>query len=158
MMWVINIKIINTQNLQSLSMVYCYVTCGRTFLHWKEVIEPRVPSGHHFWSFSFANMTWVTVAEYLCHNHHRYVPLLSTFRSAFMSFHWLCNKRNTTGVAIGAGTTYPVCLTVVNVTLFWVVFYKLWTSAVDRGFEPRLYKTKDFQSTTQLLMQMLRCS
>jgi len=82
-----------------------------------------------------------------------------------MSYHWFCNKRNTTGVTSGAETAYPVCLTVVNestqstnVTLFWVVFYQWWTSAVDRGFEPRLYKTNDFQSRAQLLMQKLRCS
>ena len=61
----------------------------------------------------FRSQTWLGLPlRNICViNHHWYVPLLNTFRSAFMSFHWLCNKRNTTGVTFGAGTTHPVCLT-----------------------------------------------
>jgi hypothetical protein len=46
-----------------------------------------------------------------------------------MSYYWLYNKRNMTGVTSGAETAYPVCLTVVNestqltnVTIFWGLF------------------------------------
>ena len=57
-----------------------------------------------------ATITLLTVTENLCHkwpcicsiccNHN---PVLSSF----MTYHWVCNKSNTTCATCGAGTLYP---------------------------------------------------
>ena len=55
-------------------------------------------------------MTWLTVMEYPCH---KWPLICSTCRkhfsvlSSFMIYHRVCNKSNTTGATIGAGTAYP---------------------------------------------------
>ena len=52
-------------------------------------------------------MTWFTITEHLCHKWpqicsvcHNHNPVLSSF----MTYHWICNKCNTTGATSGAGT------------------------------------------------------
>ena len=42
-------------------------------------------------------MTWLTVTEY-----RRHILVLSSFKT----YHWVCNKSNTTGATCGAWTAY----------------------------------------------------
>ena len=56
-------------------------------------------------------MTWLTLAEYLCH---RWPWLCSVsgshylvLRSSLMSYHRICNKSKTTSATSGTGTAYP---------------------------------------------------
>jgi len=51
----------------------------------------------------------VTVTEYLCHKFPRICSIYRIYKpvlSSFMTYHLLCNKSNTTGVASGAWTAY----------------------------------------------------
>jgi hypothetical protein len=75
---------------------YCwqgsYWTKGSSWLSWS----------HHFESFMFATMSWLTNIEY-----HRYVPLVvNTSRSCPQSW-FISGFVNTTGVTSGARTAYP---------------------------------------------------
>jgi len=75
-----------------------YCTKGSSWLSWS----------HHFESFTFATMTWLTAIVYLCHKWPR-ICCTSEFPvlSSFMTYHRVCNQINTTGATSGAGTAYP---------------------------------------------------
>jgi hypothetical protein len=77
-----------------------YWTKGSWWLRWS----------HHFERFTVAIMAWLTAMEYLyhkwpqicidCRNHN---PVLSSL----MTYHRVCNKRNTTGATCEGGTANP---------------------------------------------------
>ena len=65
---------------------------------------------HNIESFTDATMTWLTVMEYLCHKWSRICSICRNHNlvlSSLITYHWICNKSNTTGAACGAGTAYP---------------------------------------------------
>ena len=64
----------------------------------KKDIEARVPSYSVYTLKSSLRMFYGSV----CHYHN---PVLSSF----MTYHRICNKRNTTGVTRGAGIAYYHC-------------------------------------------------
>jgi hypothetical protein len=82
-------------------------------LSWSDIPKLVVPMyhdwSHHVESFTVAIMTWLTVTEYLCHKWHRVCSVCRNHKSVlstFMTYHWGCNKSDTTGVMCGTGTAY----------------------------------------------------
>jgi len=54
-------------------------------------------------------MTWLTVTEYLCHKCPRTCFVCRNHNlilSSSITYHRVCNKSNTTGATLGAGTVY----------------------------------------------------
>jgi hypothetical protein len=55
-------------------------------------------------------MTWLTAMEYLCHKCLRICSICrnrNLVLSSLITYHWICNKSNTTSATCGAGTAYP---------------------------------------------------
>jgi hypothetical protein len=62
--------------------------------------------GSSWLSWSQHTITWLTVMEYLCHKWPRICcvcRIQNLVLSSFMTYHRLCNKRNTKGPTSGAG-------------------------------------------------------
>ena len=77
----------------------------------KDATETRVPTDLvEVVIWKVANMTWLTVMDYLCH---KSPPICSVCRnhnpiiSSFRTYHRVCNKNNTTGATCRSGTDYP---------------------------------------------------
>ena len=57
-----------------------------------------------------STITWLNFTEYLCHKWPRICSVCRNHNSVlslFLTYHWFCSNRNTTGVLCGAGTAYP---------------------------------------------------
>ena len=78
----------------------CFFNLG--FLLVKLKSSLRKFYGHHHdlvdhYGISVSEMTTI------CSTYHKHFPVLSSF----MTYHWLCNQINTTGVTSGSGIAYP---------------------------------------------------
>jgi hypothetical protein len=76
-------------------------------------------------------MTWLTVTEYLCH---KWPRICSTCRkhfpvfSSFMTYHWVCNYRNTTSTLsehMSPHTGFSGVRVVVRCLVFYIVFSRM---------------------------------